>query len=505
MREPMKSNCLRQSINCEPAALGTLFALLMQGCTVGPHYRAPAPPTVATYTPQPQPEQTVSSPGPGSASVAQHFSSSAVIPAEWWTLFHSPALNTMVSKALQNSPTLVQATARLKQAQEELAARTGQTKYPTVTGGASVQQEQLNLSAYGIPFPNPSPFTLLNGSIAVSYALDLFGANRHLIEGLRAEREYQQWQIEGARLVLAGNVVTAAIEEAQLEQQLDLTRQMLALQRQELAISIDRNQAGGVSDYGLRTQRTAVAQTEAKLPPLDQQLDAVHDELALLEGESPAEAHLASVTLESLSLPAELPLSLPSSMVKQRPDIRAAEALLHQASANAGVATANQYPQLLLSASAGGIGTSIHNGGDIWNVGSSLTQPIFNAGALQAEKRKALAAYDEANGVYRQTVLEAFRQVADALYAAQHDAEALQSRTEAASEADAAWQIAGRRYDAGGISHLDLLEVQRQKLQTALDRAGSAASRFQDSATLIQALGGGWWNEAQAATPGKKP
>ena len=497
---------MRESMHWKPATLATLLALLAQGCTVGPRYRAPAPPTVTTYTPQPQSQPTAGAPGgPGSASITQHFSVSAEIPADWWTLFQSPELNRMVNEALQDSPTLMQATARLKQALQELAARAGQTKYPTVTGNASVQQEQLNLSAYGIPFPNPSPFTLLNGSIAVSYALDLFGANRHLIEGLQAQREYQQWQLEGARLILAGNVVTAAVEEAQFEQQLDLTRQMLELQRQELAISIDRNQAGGVSDYDLCIQRTAVVQTEAKLPPLQQQLDAIHDELALLMGKSAAEVRLNNVTLESLTLPGELPLSLPSSMVKQRPDIRAAEALLHQANANAGVATANQYPQILLTASAGGIGTSFLNGGDIWNVGSSLTEPIFNAGALRAEKRKALAAYDEANGVYRQTVLEAFRQVADALYAARHDSEALQSRTEAAREADVAWQIADRRYDAGGISHLDLLEVQRQKLQTALDRTNSAASRFLDSATLIQALGGGWWNKDLATAPRKKP
>lgn len=346
---------------------------------------------------------------------------------------------------------------------------------------------------------------MLNGSIAVSYALDFFGANRHLIESLRAQREYQQWQVEGARLILAGSVVTAAIEEAQFDQQLHFTREMLELQRQELAISVDRNRAGGVSDYDLRTQQTSVAQMEAKLPPLQQQLDAIQDELALLMGSSPAEVHLANIPLEGITLPAELPLSLPSSLVKQRPDIRAAEALLHQASANAGVANANRYPQILLSASAGGVGTSFLNGGDIWNAGSSLTQPIFNAGALQAEKRKALAACDEANGIYRQTVLEAFRQVADALYATQHDAETLAARTEAASEADAAWQIAAHRYDAGGISHIDLLEAQRQKLQAAIDRTSSAADRFQDSATLIQALGGGWWNEAQGATPRKKP
>jgi NodT family efflux transporter outer membrane factor (OMF) lipoprotein len=492
---------MRGSINWKPAALAALLALLVQGCTVGPHYHAPVPPTVAGYTPQPQ--QTAGSPGP--AGVVQHFNSSAEIPAEWWTLFRSPELNAMVSKALENSPTLTQATARLRQAQEELAARTGQTKYPTVTGTASIQQEQPNLSAYGIPFPNPSPFTLLNGTIGISYALDIFGANRHLIEGLRAQREYQQWQYEGARLILAGNVVTAAIAEAQFEQQLDLTRQMLELQRRELAISIERNRAGGVSEYALRTQQTAVAQSEAKLPPLLQQLDAIHDELALLMGESPAETHVAHIPLESLTLPAELPLSLPSSLVKHRPDIRAAEALLHQASASAGVATANQFPQVLLSASAGGIGTSFLNGGALWNVGSSLTQPIFNGGALQAEKRKALAAYDEANGVYRQTVLEAFHQVADALYATQHDAETLEACTGAASQADAAWQIAGRRYSAGGISDFDLLEAQRQNLRAAQDCTQPAASRLQDSATLIQALGAGWWNESPVSTSGNNP
>ena len=346
---------------------------------------------------------------------------------------------------------------------------------------------------------------MLNGSVAISYALDLFGANRHLIEGLQAKREYQQWQLEGARLILAGNVVTAAIEEAQVQRQLELTRQMLELQQQELAISIDRNRAGGVSDFDLRTQRTAIAQIEARIPPLQQQLDAVKDDLALLTGTSPAEAQVANITLEDLTLPAELPLSLPSSLVKQRPDIRAAEALLHQASANTGVATANQYPQILLSASAGDVGTSFLNGGDIWNVGSSLTQPIFNGGALLAERRKALAAYDEANGVYRQTVLEAFRQVADALYATQHDAEALAARTEAANQADAAWQIAAGQYDAGGISRFDLLEARRQQFQTALDRTSPAASRLQDSAALIQALGGGWWNEAQTVATGKKP
>lgn len=305
--------------------------------------------------------------------------------------------------------------------------------------------------------------------------------------------------------MLAGNVTAAAIRQAQLQEQIEITRRMIEVQQDELRITEQRFRAGGASDYDVRSQRTAVAQIEAALPPLEQQMDAAHDQLALLMGESPAEARIPNISLESLSLPEELPVSLPSALVKQRPDILAAEALLHQASANVGVAAANQFPQILLSGSGGGLGTSFVTGGDIWNVGASLTQPIFNGGALAAEKRKAQAAYNEAGGVYRETVLEAFREVADTLYAIQHDAETMQARVRAASDADAAFQIAARRYEAGGISHLNLLNAQGQQLQTTLDRTNSAASRFVDSVTLIQALGGGWWNQTRPPAHGAKP
>jgi NodT family efflux transporter outer membrane factor (OMF) lipoprotein len=239
----------------------------------------------------------------------------------------------------------------------------------------------------------------------------------------------------------------------------------------------------------------------AALPPLEQQRDAVNDELALLTGKSPAEAHVAAISLADLHLPHDLPLSLPSALVRQRPDIRAAEALLHQASANVGVAAANLYPQIVLTGSGGAIGTNFTNGGDLWNVGASLTQPIFNGGSLRAEKRKAQASYEEAGSVYRQTVLQAFREVADSLYAIRHDAQTLQARAEAANSAEGAYQIASQRYQAGGISQLALLDTQRQQLQTALDRTSAAASRYADSATLIEALGGGWWNDTAPSHP----
>lgn len=472
-------------------ALAAIFLTLAQGCTVGPRYHTPAPPTVSTYTPDPQPVARDA----GKADSAQRFATSAAVSAVWWTRFGSPELDVMVNRALRNSPTLTEATARLRQAQQELAARTGTTKYPSVSGTASVEELQPNLSAYGIPFPNPSPFTLLNGSVAVSYALDIFGGNRRMIESLRADRDYQQWQLEGARLMLVGNVVSAAIRLAQLEEQFRVTQQILEIQQQQLAITAQRQGAGGASEFDLHGQRTSVAQVRATLSPLRQQIDATRDQLAALMGDPPSEAHIEDIKLAQLRLPAELPLTLPSTLVRQRPDICAAESLLHQASANVGVATANLYPQITLSGTGGGIGTSFLSGGDLWNVGGSLTQPLFNGGALHAEKRKAIAAYDEADAAYRQTVLDAFRQVADTLYAIQHDREMFESRTVAADNAQASYRIAAARYQDGGISELALLDARLQQLQTSLDRTSASASRLFDSATLFQALGGGWWNQ----------
>jgi len=483
-----------------------LFSLLLMfdpGCTVGPRYHAPAPPTVANYTPQPQSPTTVSSPGP--AGAAQHLNPSKDVPAQWWTLFQSPELDRLVREALANSPTLAQATARLKEAQEESNARTGATKYPAVNANLSVQREQVDLATFGVPFPSPPPFSLLNGSVAVSYAFDLFGANRRLIEGLNAQVEYQYWQLQAARLMLAGNVVSAAIRQAQLRSQIDLTRQMLALQQHELTITEQRVQAGGLPQYEINSQRTLVEQTRASIPPLEQQLDVVNHQLAVLIGKPPAEAHIEGIDLDSLHLPEELPGSLPSSLVRQRPDIRAAESLLHQASASVGVATANLYPQIVLSASGGGIGTSFTSGGDVWSFGASLAQPIFNGGALRAEKRKAVAAYQEAGASYQQVVLQAFREVADSLRAIDNDAQALQARTEAAHQAETTYNIASRRFNAGGISQLALLDAQRQQLQTMLDRTTSSANRYADSASLFQALGGGWWNGPQPNTTGIAP
>lgn len=486
---------MRQSTN-RPTRLRRIAAftalaslIVLCGCTVGPRYQAPAPPTVTNYTPEPLPAETAGSAGIGGST--QRFDSAAPARADWWTAFGSADLDAMVQQALKNSPTLDQATARLKQAQEAVNARTGATKYPTASGNASVTEQQLNLAALGVPFPNPSPFTLLNGSVAVSYALDIFGGNRRAIEALRAQRDYQAWQLEGARLMLAGNVAAAAIRQAQFRQQIELTRRLLDVQQQQLSIAEARHRAGGLSEAEVRTQRTLVAQTQAAIPPLELALSMVNDQLAALLGSSPAEAHVPAVSLGELHLPTDLPLAVPSELVRQRPDIRAAESLLHQACANVGVATANLYPQIVLTGSGGGIGTRFNSGGDIWNAGAGLTAPIFNGGSLRAQKRGAVDAYDEAAAGYRSTVLLSFQQVADALNSIERDAETLQARTTAAHEADGAYSIAAQRFQAGGISQLALLDAERQQLQTELDRSNAAAARFTDTATLFQALGGG--------------
>ena len=470
-----------------------LPAAILAGCAVGPDFRAPESPSTGAHTNEFTSPPTVNA--PGNAGVTQRFDSTNDIPAQWWVLFQSPQLERMVRESLNHSPTITQVVARLTQAREEANARSGETKYPQLSGNLAASRQKVNLDSLGVPVANPPPFNLYSGSVAVSYTFDFFGKNRRLIESLNAQTEYQNWQVQGARLMLAGNVVSAGIKQAELRAQIELTRKLVALQAQTLAITEKRHRAGGVSEYNVRNQRTALAQMQASLPLLEHQLDTVNHQLAVLMGKTPAEAKVEEISLEQLNLPRDLPASLPSSLVRQRPDIRAAEALLHQACANVGVATANLYPRIELSASAGAIATSFADGGPLWNFGAQLTQPLFKGGTLRAEKRKAVAAYEEAGGAYQQTVLEAFREVADVLRAIEHNAKALQARSEAASQAEGAYQIALRRHDAGGISQADLLDAQRQQIQTALDQVASQAARYANSATLFQALGGGWWSE----------
>ncbi len=509
------------ALNTLATFLFSLFFLAVGGCAVGPDFREPDPPatpTIDRYTAGTQPESTVSAipetgpTEPGNA--AQKFVSTAELPERWWTFFGSPALDALVADALVNSPTLEEARARLRQAEENLNAERGAREMPAVDAELGVLRQKIDPAAFGFPdAQNPGPFTLYNASVNVSYTFDLFGANRRLLESLAAQADYRHFELEGARLTLAANVVTAALRHAAARARVATVERLLRAQERQLAIIEAQQAAGGVSSLDARRQRLLVAQTAASLPPLYLERERLTHRLAIYLGRPPGlseegtQAPLPStadlpqrldgIRLERLHLPAELPLNLPSALARQRPDIRAAEALWHQASAEVGVATANLFPRITLSGSFGSERTrvgDVASGLNVWNIGANLLQPIFHGGELQARKRSAVAAYEAAAAVYRQIVLQGLQEVADTLRALENDARSLRARNEALEEARSSYRTADRRYRAGGISQLDLLDAERQQLQSELDRISALSDRYTDTAALLQALGGGWWN-----------
>ncbi|WP_436024238.1 efflux transporter outer membrane subunit [Trinickia sp. LjRoot230] len=471
------------------------FALALSGCAVGPDFHSPAGPSAQGYTRGILPPTTaVTASSSGSAGSAQHFVAAETMPGAWWTRFQSDELNRLVDEALRHSPTLDAARARLLEAKESYRSQAGQTWLPSVDASVSATRKQVDLASFGIAnAQNPGPFTLYDASVSVSYALDIFGGNRRSLEATRAEVDYAAFELDAARLTLAANVVSAAIRRASLQQQLALTQDLEAAQAQQLAMMERRLAAGGIAELDVHAQRTLLAQTHATLSPLTVQLAQTEHRLAVLLGSSPAEAQLGELPLDSLTLPQTLPLTLPSTLARERPDIRASEAVLHQASAKIGVATANLYPKFVISASAGSERTHVEDivkSLNIWNVGLGLTQPIFHGGALRAQRRAALAAYDAAFADYRQTVLQALQQVADALRAVQSDADALRAQDAAFVEAQTNLRIDTARYTAGGISQFAVVDANRQVLQTKLARAKAQADRLSDTAALFQSLGG---------------
>jgi NodT family efflux transporter outer membrane factor (OMF) lipoprotein len=464
--------------------------MALSGCAVGPDFQTPAPPDAERYTRD------------APASVAQTFTAADTATPMWWKRFRSDALDRLVDEALRQSPTLDQARARLIEARENYNAQAGATAFPSVDATMSATRQQVDLASFGIPnVANPGPFSLFDASVSVSYTFDIFGGNRRALEATMAQVDYERFELEAARLSIAGNVVASAVRRASLREQVSLTRRLADAQAEQLAIVNARHAAGGVSQLDVRSQRTLLAQTRASLPPLETQLAQADHQLAILVGRPPSKASFDALTLDSFQLPADVPLTLPSTLARERPDIRASEALLHQASANVGVATANLYPQFSLSAGIGSQRTSIQDvvsGLNVWNIGLNLTQPLFHGGELRAKKRSAQAAYDAALATYQQTVLQALQQVADTLTALQNDARELQSREDAAREAQASFDIAHAQYAAGGVSQFSLLDAERQTLQTALDRTRAQADRFADTAALFQSLGGATQAEALA-------
>jgi NodT family efflux transporter outer membrane factor (OMF) lipoprotein len=485
-------------------AISAIMAgITLAGCAaVGPDFHSPKAPGIGSYTAAELPDRTVVAQGAGGA--AQRFVSGLDIPQAWWRLFRSEPLDRLVRLALVDSPTLALAQARIREARENRRAQFG-ALYPSLDVNASATRQKISGALFGQPDTGVPAFTLLNASVNVSYSPDLFGGTRRQIEALDAQIEYQQFQLEGAHLTLTASIVTTAVKEASLRLQLQVNREIAALLARELELVERRLRIGGASLADVLAQRTQLAQTEAALPPLERDLEQTRHQLAVLVGKLPGEAALPGLDLDEINLPEDVPVSMPSSLVRQRPDIRAAEALLHSAGARVGVATANLYPRITLTGSIGAVATTggglFDSTSSIWSLGAGLLQPVFHGGTLTAQRRAVVAQYDQAAAQYRETVLESFQNVADVLRALESDARSLRALAEAEMIARNALDLTRKQFEAGAVNYLLLLNAQRQYQEARLGVVGARAARLADTAALFQAMGGGWWNRPAREEP----
>jgi NodT family efflux transporter outer membrane factor (OMF) lipoprotein len=468
-----------------------LIALTLAGCAAGPDFNMPAASDVTGYTATPMPSETASSAGP--LGEAQRFSDDIEARGEWWRAFGSARLDALVAEGLENSPTLASSEATLRQARELYAAKSGSTQYPRLGANLSAERKRFNPGSLG-QSSNPTEFSLYNAGVGVDYQLDLAGANRRALESLAAKADYQRYELEAARLTLAGNIVTAALTEARLTAQIAATEEIIRRLDEQLAIARERLRLGQASPDEVSSLETDLERTRAGLPILRQQRQENDHLLAVLVGRAPAQGGAPAFTLAEFSLPADLQFVLPSDLVRRRPDIQAAEALLHAANADYGVAVAKLYPQINLSANLGSqaltTGALFGGGSAIWNVVGQLTQPLFDAG-LPAEKRAALAAFDAAASNYQNVVLLAFRNVADVLCALENDAERLAALARADAAAEESVLAKRRRYALGAASYVELLIAEQAAAQVRIDLIGAQAQRLVDSAAFYQAMGAG--------------
>lgn len=468
-----------------------LWAAALSGCTVGPDFSQPEPPAVRDYTATALPSQTAST--PIALGEAQRFIAHAPIGAAWWQQFGSPKLNALIERALQSSPTLAAAQATLRQAEQTYLAQGGSTLLPQANGQLGMQRQRTTPAMQGQTGPERT-FTLYNASVGVSYNLDLAGGNRRALEALAAQTDFQRFQLEGARLALAANVATAAVTEAKLTEQIAATEDILAAQTEQLELTRRRLALGNTSELDVVSLQTQVEQTRAGIVPLRNRLEQTNHLLAILIGEPPASVAIPSLTLADFRLPSDLPEQVPSELVRRRPDIEAAEALLHVANAQYGVAVSRLYPQFTLTGNVGSealTSTALFGSGSlVWGLAGQLAQPLFNAG-LRPAARAAEAGFDAAAANYRQTVLLALRNVADVLRALDNDAQALQAEAAADASAQRALDLVRQQYRLGAGTYLQLLIAQQQAQQTHNGLIAAQAQRLADTAALYQAMGGG--------------
>ena len=479
-------------------ACAAALVSLLAACAVGPDFQKPAPPDVASYTADPVPAATAGADTEGGG--VQHFRNGGAISADWWTLFHSKPLNDLVVQALANNSDLKAAQAALSVARENALAQRG-AYYPNLSAGFTASRQQQPGTLAPVPNNNAFQYDLFTPEVTVSYAPDVFGLNRRTVESLEAQRQAVHFQMIATYTTLTSNVVVTAIQQASVETQIDATRQIIASDTEALQILAYQAKKGYANGVDLAAQKTQLAEASATLPPLVKQLAQLHDLLAVLAGRFPGQAPPQTLALADLQLPRDLPLSLPSAVVEQRPDVLQAEANLHAASAQIGIAVANRLPNIQLSANAGStalaIGQLFTPGTGFWTLAASLTAPIFDGGTLMHQERATRAAYEEAAQQYRGTVLGAFQNVADTLTALEQDAEALKAASAAADAAKTTLDIAQRQVRDGYAGYLTLLNAEQAYQQARINLVQAEASRYADTAALFQALGGGWWNRAE--------
>jgi NodT family efflux transporter outer membrane factor (OMF) lipoprotein len=480
------------------AIIGVMLALALSGCVVGPDFKPPAPPSTTRYT---HPDETKPPDGDAAAAAPQQtIEPGEKVAVDWWTLFQSPDLDLLVKQAVAGSRTLESAKARLTQAREAIVTASS-ALYPQVALTASAARERVSATEFGLgpkAFPLPPNFNLLEVGPSASYMLDLFGGTRRGIEQQSALADFQHDQLDAAYLTLTGNTVTQAIQVAAVRAQLKAVGDILDIDRHNLDLVRKERQAGTVPDSDVVVAESQLAQDETLVPELDQELSVAKHALAVLLGRAPGDWMAPDFDLTSVTLPIQLPVSLPSELVHQRPDIRAAEAQLHAASAQIGIATAQLYPAITLS---GGISSSALDAGSlfnpaglVWSIAAGLTQPIFDGGMRRAERRAAFAAFKASSADYQQTVLLAFGQVADILQALTNDAHLLAAQQRALDLASESVRLQRISYTRGGTGLLNLLDAQRQYQQARLGFVRAQAQRYQDTIQLLVATGGGWWD-----------
>ena len=467
-----------------------LLSLFLGGCAVGPNFKKPEGPTSNNYGPDGLAIKTDSA--KTELGGEQRFLAGGDVPAAWWTLFQSPSLNNLIDIAVKSSPSLDSARASLRAA-EENAAASYSGFFPAIDGSASDKRTKIS--------GNDKPYTVYNTSVSLSYAPDVFGATRRNVESKEAKTEAQRFELEAAYLTLTTNVVTTAILEASLREQIAATQDIIESQKKQLKLTKAQLDAGAIAKPAYLSEVAAQMATEATLPPLQKQLSATRNLLAVLLGKYPSEPIPASFDLASFKLPSDLPVSLPSQLVEQRPDIRAARANLEAANADIGVAMAAMLPQFSLT---GSYGVSAARMADmfspttaLWGLAAGIVQPLFHGGELLHKKRASEALFDQAAAQYRATVLSAFQNVADSLKALEADAAALKVQLEAERAASQSLELIRNQYNAGAVDYIALLTAQTTHQQAKIGLVKAKAARLSDTAALFQSLGGGWWQRTE--------